>query len=215
MSPPVVIPAGTVFERLTVNERAGRNNDGKILYRCTCVCGNEVVVASYKLRSGHTRSCGCLQRERAVENGRATIRHGHCVNRTMTGTYKSWKGMWDRCTNVNHIGFEHYGGRGISVCRRWRLFENFLADMGDRPTGMSLDRIDNEGDYEPGNCRWATWNQQAANRRKARDRLGRLRRARIIVAASRGESQRVVAARYGVDQTTVSHIMKARAKRHA
>jgi hypothetical protein len=96
-----------------------------------------------------------------------TIRHGHALRKGFSPTYISWVGMIQRCFYAKHRHFSRYGGRGITVCERWRQFENFLADMGERPTGKSLDRIDTDRGYEPGNCRWATKNEQMRNTRRA------------------------------------------------
>lgn len=94
--------------------------------------------------------------------------HGHSKEKITSLTYNSWAGMLARCQNPRHKQFAEYGGRGITVCARWQKFENFLADMGERPCGLSIDRRDNSGNYEPGNCRWATPKQQSNNRRKRR-----------------------------------------------
>ena len=134
-----------------------------------CDCGAIKPVRSDSLRSGHTRSCGCLRAERAPS---APIKHG----RSGTPLYKTWADMWDRCTNPNNRAYERYGGRGIKVAEEWADFETFARDVGDIPPDppgwegrvryWSLDRIDNSGDYEPGNVRWASPSEQAQNRRK-------------------------------------------------
>ena len=94
------------------------------------------------------------------------VKHGHASPGLRTPTYMVWGSMIQRCTNPNNSGWPDYGARGISVCERWLTFENFLADMGERPDGLSIDRVDNNGNYEPGNCRWATASQQQRNRRR-------------------------------------------------
>jgi hypothetical protein len=121
---------------------------------CRCECGGQAVSTASKLRSGHTKSCGCLQAENRTKHGH----HG-------TGAYRTWDAMIQRCHNERHTKFYMYGARGITVCDRWRKFENFLADMGERPDNASLDRIDGAGNYEPGNCRWATRREQQRNMR--------------------------------------------------
>ena len=145
--------------------RAEKGKRGEPRWLCRCQCGGQTITYAGKLRSGHTKSCGCLTRELSAHR-RTT--HGHTQRRRDTPEYRSWRGMRNRCHCPDNVSYKNYGGRGIQVCDRWReSFENFLADTGPRPEGMSLDRIDNDGDYEPMNCRWATPAQQRANRRRS------------------------------------------------
>lgn len=159
--------SGLVFGKLTVIGYSHTDRHRKAIWRCRCECGSMPAVAAYKLKSGHTRSCGCYQR--AV--GDANLAKGHVENfvhgQVGTPTYKSWDAAKQRCFNPRDDHFPAYGGRGITMCPAWRSsFAAFLADMGERPEGTTLDRYpNNDGNYEPGNCRWATPAQQCETRR--------------------------------------------------
>lgn len=158
---------GKIFGRLTVVDRAPNKGTGaetRAMWRCVCECGGESVIACYTLKGGNTRSCGCLKVDVAVQNGKAKQTHGM----THTPAWICWMSMGQRCRNKNRSDYENYGGRGITICKRWETFEHFLADMGPPPVGFSLDRIDVNGNYEPENCRWATTVEQGRNRRNNR-----------------------------------------------
>ena len=161
------VPTGTRFGRLVVLKEmpvhtypAGKHGRR---FQCECDCGNVTVVRLDSLRYGATKSCGCLQKERQAA---AATKHG------MRGTpeYNSWRGMNRRCSSPSDLDFHRYGGRGINVCGRWReSFAAFFADMGPRPSPEhTIDRIDNNKEYSPENCRWTTWTVQHRNRRDNR-----------------------------------------------
>lgn len=155
--PPFVDITGHKYGKLLVIGRSGMLN-GRVSWLCRCDCGGDVVVTGNNLRTGNTIACGCGR----FGNTKAKT-HG------LTGTpeYRSWQAMFKRCDNPNSEAYHHYGGRGIGICERWKEFTNFLADMGHRPSMQhSLDRKDNDGNYEPGNCRWATKEEQARNQRR-------------------------------------------------
>jgi hypothetical protein len=149
--------------RWTVIKRVENTPQGQAQWLCHCECGTEKILKSIIIRRGISRSCGCLRRELVIASN---TEHGHATN-GISPTYHSWAGMIARCTNPKNSRYKDWGGRGIKVCERWRKFKNFLADMGQKPTGMSLDRINNDGDYRPDNCRWATWKEQNHNRRSS------------------------------------------------
>lgn len=153
---------GEIFGRLTVIRR-GENSGKKTGWHCRCDCGNETNIPASHLANGHTKSCGCLVVEKII--ARCT-KHGAKSRIETSREYESWSGAKARCFRLTHRRYKEWGGRGITMCERWRnSFEAFYADMGPRPKGHSLDRIDNDGNYEPGNCRWATNSEQASNTR--------------------------------------------------
>lgn len=159
--------AGQRFGQLTVGARAPNQAGGKhVAWYCRCDCGQNTVVTTAHLRSGHTTSCGCVIAARR-NSGMLHRTHGHGVRGRTSPEYRSWASAKQRCFNENDAAFRLYGARGVTMCERWSTsFEAFLADMGRRPPGASLDRIDSDGNYEPGNCRWATATQQANNTRR-------------------------------------------------
>lgn len=157
MSRPYIDLTGQVFGRLTAAYRTSVV-DGAALWACLCSCGGTKLVTSGALRGGNTRSCGCLDKEVHTKHGRAGTR-----------AYKTWAGMLQRCENQKNPRYADYGGRGITVCKRWHAFENFYADMGDPPAEMTLERRDNNLGYFPNNCKWATYTEQNRNRRVRKD----------------------------------------------
>jgi len=155
--------SGKRFGRLVVVERKGHNLHGVILWLCQCDCGKHWIVRTDHLRSGKTRSCGCLYSER------------NNYKKSRTKEYRAWRNMIQRCTNPQHRDYKDYGGRGITVCERWlREFDMFMEDMGTAPSKeLSLDRINNDLGYSPENCKWSTAKEQANNKRNSKLRQER------------------------------------------
>lgn len=158
---------------------------------CSCLCGGTTLVRPADLRSGRRKSCGCLKKASLRLGAAASIKHG----KAHSSTWRIYYAMLRRCYQLHNEAYDDYGGRGISVCDRWRAgFENFLADMGEKPKGLTLDRKDNNDNYCPENCRWATWQQQQRNRRSN------------VVLEAFGEKMTIVewAERVGLEQATLS-----------
>lgn len=151
------VQAAERFGRLTTLREDGRRF-GQCLWLCRCDCGGTITTLASSLRTRHTRSCGCLVREGVVARLSTHGLSRHPI-------YNVWVGMYRRCYEPSSDNYKHYGGRGITICDRWHSIEKFVADMAPRPDGGELDRRDNDGNYEPSNCRWATRSGQMANTR--------------------------------------------------
>lgn len=159
-----LIDRGERFGRLSVIGRGTNSATGKARYSCVCDCGNVTLVLVSNLLRGRTKSCGCIRIEMAIKTGHNNKTHGY----RWTITYSSWKSVIERCKK-GHKSSKFYFDRGIKVCDAWLKFENFLADMGERPSkNHQLDRIDNDQSYHPLNCRWSTVKEQQRNRRSNR-----------------------------------------------
>lgn len=187
---------GSRYGRLLVVGRAPNDYQRRAVWICQCDCGSTRNVAGGDLRRGRV-SCGCIGIE-------SRTRHGHAAG-GISPEYKSWRAMLARCHTETATGYAAYGGRGITVCERWREdFRHFLADMGPRPPGTSIDRIDGSKGYEPSNCRWATRLEQSRNRNGVKLSLDDAKEIVRLVAA--GESRRSVARRFGVSASSVERI---------
>jgi hypothetical protein len=182
---------GNKFGRLIVLSESPTHQAKKVMWNCKCECGTLTTVDGTALRSGNTRSCGCHRSDMAALKART---HGA----SRSPTYRIWESMKKRCFDKSNKDYPSYGGRGISVCALWLNFENFIKDMGERPEGYSIDRIDNSKGYEPGNCRWATSLQQNRNRRNNK----------IITLNGIGKTQSEWAADIGISDATIHKRLK-------
>lgn len=197
---------GKRFGRLTVT-CARRGSLGHVFFVGVCDCGATKETRASHVISGRARSCGCLMMEVNSASKPYATTHGHTslAEGRRTSTYTTWEAMRRRCIDEKHDNFANYGGRGIKVCDRWLMFENFLADMGERPFGKTIDRREADGDYEPGNCFWATAKEQ--NRRRRAGKLNAEKVKEIRALREAGETMRSIAARYGVNSSTVSDVV--------
>jgi hypothetical protein len=189
---------GRSFGRLRADERDFVKEASSIKrqswWKCTCECGEKKTIRASFLIGGHALSCGC---------GRT--KHGHSKKGNISVEYKTWDSMLRRCFNSSDVSYKNYGGRGITVCERWKRFINFYEDMGDKPKGMSLDRVNNNGNYEPSNCRWSTRSQQNRNMRTTKLTEKKVQRIREFRWA--GSSLRVLGKLFGVHGMTIFNIV--------
>lgn len=156
--PPAIDLTGRKYGRLLVLSLCKERQSRSRAYLCRCECGSYKIILRSNIKNGHTKSCGCLSRETTSKLNKT---HG----KSKSKLYGIWKAMLDRCENPLNKNYHNYGGRGIKVCDRWKNIDNFISDVGQQPGKLSLDRIDNEGNYEPSNCRWADRSVQNINKR--------------------------------------------------
>lgn len=157
---------GKRFERLiAISPTSEKTPGGNIIWWMECDCGKYLLIPTSNLINGHTKSCGCLQRNLTIKRN---TKHGHKINGQASKEYITWQNMKNRCLNPKCKRYKDYGGRGITICKRWKnSFKNFLEDMGHKPEMMTLERKNNDGNYEPKNCTWATYKEQRNNQRKS------------------------------------------------
>ncbi len=193
--PKVIDLIGQKFGRLEVIQRVDNNKWGSSRWLCNCDCGQETITLGNGLLSGNTQSCGCFQKEKTIKR---MTKHGNRIRGRTTPTYVSWRTMNQRCTNPNSKRWKDYGGRGITVCNRWRKFENFLEDMGERPNlRYSIERKKNDLGYYKKNCCWATRKQQQRN----------MRNNRLITYNGKTQLLIELAEEYGINYSTLYYRM--------
>ena len=182
--------AGRRFSKLLVVERITNNSSGKVRWLCACDCGETAEVTSNSLTQGTTHSCGCYHRQVASQ---ANIKHGHSRINKVSPEYNIWRSMIKRCERKKDPAYKNYGARGIKVCVRWANFENFFTDMGLKPKGMTLERMNNNQDYCPENCKWATRIEQGNN----------TRRNRLVTINGEAKTVAECAREYGINYSTL------------
>lgn len=199
----IVLAPGTVFGDWTVIKKVARTNTSyaHTMYACRCICGAVKAINSANLRRGLTKSCGCGMPKRLSDDRK---RHGHKTRSGPTRTYCTWNSMMARCYYSDSPGYDYYGGRGIKVCKKWHLFDNFLADMGERPLNTSIDRINGERGYSKANCRWATRTMQARNNASCKLNLAAARKIKRLL--HKGVATNIIARRFSVCTATVRGI---------
>lgn len=199
------------FDRLTVKSFIGSIR-GLRRWLCLCKCGKYISVVARDLISGHTTSCGCFGREQRLKG---ITTHGLTLRGELPSTYKTWQHIKDRCFNPKNKAYKNYGGRGISVCDRWLKFENFLEDMGDRPSPkLTLDRRDNDGNYCKENCRWVTRKIQNNNKRVSVQSKWFIAKNTIIGVEHRHYSMKLFAEEQGLNRASISHCCTDRQSTH-
>lgn len=193
---------GKRFGRVEVIGYAGNDPRNNTRWLCRCDCGIEKIIRRVHLVDGTSTSCGCYQKE---INGSWSRTHGM----TNAPTHRSWNAMLGRCNRPHNASYERYGGRGIQVCDRWKTFENFFADMSEKPKGCVIDRKDNDGNYEPSNCKWSTFAESSRNRKATKLTVDKVREIKRTYHG-RGSNLIQTAARYGVTVGTICNIMSGK-----
>lgn len=199
---PAPIYIGNKYGRLTVLARAGINKHRAAVWKCQCDCGNTIETTTNSLNRGNTKSCGCLHRDAVTLHGYSTKESRRSGRRR---TYKSWLAMRDRCLCENNSNYANYGGRGVQIDKSWDDFEVFLSDMGERPVGKTLERVDPWGNYCKDNCTWVTPVQQNRNQRSTKMSL-----EKAVAIRKDSRQGRELAKIFGVSESTISQVRNNR-----